>query len=215
MISNTHYTNILKKKYAITYFGDSFMSYSINSIKYSWVDNSTKYLKKKYKENINFYKNISVGITSRGILDKLPNFFSKIKKKDILIYQFGANDSWHYISLKGSANVSLNSFKKNLAEILKKSKNYGFKKIIFVGYHGVSKNRIEGNFKTINQNLSKYNQLLKSFCKKNKLIYADVNIENKKVYNLKDGIHLNKNGAKLYSNKINKILLKIINEKKI
>ena len=88
------------------------MSYSINSIKYSWVENSIKYLKKKYKKNINFYKNISIGITSRGILDKLPNFLSKIKKKDILIYQFGANDSWYYISLKGSANVSLDSFKK-------------------------------------------------------------------------------------------------------
>ena len=202
----------MKNQISITFFGDSFMSYYFKGKKYSWVENTIKSLKKDFKKKISFNKNIINGISSRGVLDILPNFFFRIQQKEILIFQFGMNDSWHYNSLKGLANVDIITYKKNLEEILKKSKKYGFKKILFVGYHGVAKKRVEGNSKTINSNLSKYKLALKLFCKKNKIIYIDPKLEIKKSFSLDDEIHLNKKGVQHYSSQVNKVLRKVINE---
>ena len=205
-------TSNFRNKNSVTYFGDSFMGFSINKTKYSWVDKSINELRKS-RHNVIFYKKIINRITSRGILDELPNFFVKIKKKDILVIQIGVNDSRHFLSLKGLPNTDLKSYSKNLIEIYKKSLVYGFKEIIFVSYHKINNKKIEGNKKSFIQNLNKYKKLLKNFCKKRKLYLIE--IDNKyRNFCLNDKIHLNKIGTDHYSKKVNKIIRKILNEKK-
>ena len=77
---------------------------------------------------------------------------------------------------------------------------------------------MEINNKTLNENLDKYNKKIRFFCKEYKLDLIDINRLTKNqnlCLKLPDGIHLNKNGVKIYSSIILKFITKSINEKKI
>jgi lysophospholipase L1-like esterase len=80
-------------------------------------------------------------------------------------------------------------------------------------------NRIEINKRSLNFNLKKYNEAIKDFCKKKRLQLIDINKKSLDCKNyclpLPDGIHLNRNGVKFYSNIILNYLIKIIDEKNI
>jgi lysophospholipase L1-like esterase len=195
----------------VTIIGDSIVSNSINKKKISWANELMNIVRRYNKCRIRVKLLSKIGINSRGLLNEIPDFFLKIKLKNILIIQIGINDSWHYKSLKGVANVSIISFQKNLIEIIDKSRIYGFKKIYFLNYHKLYNNRIEGNKKTIDQNLNKYNSKIKQICKQKNLKLININKYTKK-RNLKitsrDKIHLNQKGAKFYANIIFRELLK-------
>lgn len=207
------------KRIGITFIGDSIMKYKSNSPNTSWLLRIKKKLKNNFKKRISLNSKNITGLNTRGLLNIISNYFLKIKFKDILIIQIGINDSWHYKSLNGEPEVSLESFKKNLYEIFKKSKLFGFKKIIFVGYHELLNNRIEINKKTINQNLQKYVLSLKEFSIKKKIKFIDINLKKKRSKNyclkMPDGIHLNNRGAKFYSKYIYNYIYKILDEKNI
>ena len=159
---------MLNKKIGITFIGDSIMCFKKNSPSTSWLNLVSKKMKSKLKNKIIINAKHIVGLNTRGLLNIISDYYLSIKNKDILIIQIGINDSWHYKSLGGVAEVSLSSFKKNLAEIVKKSKISGFKYMIFINYHKLLNNRIEVNKKTINYNLDKYNKEIRLFCKKKK-----------------------------------------------
>lgn len=195
----------------ITIIGDSIVTNSIGKKKISWANELINIVRRYKKCRIKVKLLSKIGINSRGLLNEIPDFFLKIKSKNILIIQIGINDSWHYKSLKGLANVSISSFKKNLIEIIEKSRIYGFKKIYFLNYHKLYNGRIEGNKKTIDQNLNKYNLKINQICKQKNLKLLNINKYTKK-RNLKitsrDKIHLNQKGAKFYANIIFRELLK-------
>lgn len=205
--------------FGVTIMGDSIIRHRKGKIIFDWSEIVKKNLKTKVKKKVFFKTKIIHGLNSRGLINLIPNFFHRInsKFKDLLIVQIGINDSWHYLSLKGMANVPKENFLKNLKEIYKKSKIYNFKKICFLNYHKILLHRIEGNNKTPNQNLKEYNNIIKKFCEAQKI--SLINIEKKTnsikniCLNLPDGVHLNKKGVKAYSKIIVKFLIKEINEK--
>ena len=87
-------------------------------------------------------------------------------------------------------------------------------------YNSILNNRIEVNGKSLNQNLYKYNNEIRFFCKKKKIYLININNLAKKIKKnfclpMPDGIHLNKKGVKFYSKNVFEHLIKIINEKKI
>lgn len=199
-------------KIGLTFFGDSIMNFQKKEC--SWVYTLEKKINKKFKNNFIFYKKIITGLNTRGALNIVPEYLRKIKYKNIIIIQLGANDSWHYKSLGGLAEVDLKSFKLNLLDIVKKLNYLGYKKIIFITYHSFLNNRLEVNKKSINENLKKYIKEIKILCKKKKIDV--IKVDNKFKYTspkkiclpLPDGIHLNNNGAKIYTDIIYKYLKK-------
>lgn len=151
---------------------------------------------------------------------KALKFFNKIKKLNefnLLIFQFGLNDSWHFKSLKGKPNVEKQTFKSNLKKIIFKFINSDKKKVILLTYHTVLKDRLEVNKKTINHNIHNYNQIIRSFSNKKKnIIILDINKKLKKISPKKiclpypDEVHINYKGAKIYSDIMFKTIKKII-----
>ena len=199
----------------LTIIGDSIIKNNLGKKSYDWSNQLTKNLQNNF--NIKFFvkKKIVHGINSRGVLNLLPDLFYKIddKFKDILILQVGINDSWHYNSLKGLANVPKKEFSKNLEEIYNKSKIYDFKKILFVNYHKIELNRKDGNNKTPDQNLKSYNDLILKFCRKKNIRLINISkISSKSKIKilLNDGVHLNLNGVRLYAKIIYKQIIKYL-----
>jgi len=206
-------------KIGITFLGDSIMKYNKNSSEMSWLLNVRKKLKNKFKNKITIYSKQVIGLNSRGLINLISDYYPKVKNKQILVIQIGINDSWYYESMKGLPEVSVNSFKRNLEEVYKKSIISGYENITLINYHKLMNNRIEINKRSLNFNLKKYNEVIRDFCKKKRLQLIDINKKSLDGKNyclpLPDGIHLNRNGVKLYSNIILNYLIKIINEKNI
>jgi len=206
-------------KIGITFLGDSIMKYNKNSSQMSWLLNVRKKLKNKFKNKITIYSKQVIGLNSRGLVNLISDYYPKVKNKQLLVIQIGINDSWHYESMKGLPEVSVNSFKRNLEEIYKKSIISGYENITLINYHKLMNNRIEINKRSLNFNLKKYNEAIKDFCKKKKIQLIDINKKSLDCKNyclpLPDGIHLNRNGVKFYSNIILNYLIKIIDEKNI
>ena len=196
------------EKISVTFFGDSIMSCKKGKKVSGWTKKLQKKINKKYPKKFLFYKKTIVGLNSSGLLNILPEFFAKINNKNIIFIQIGINDSWHYNSLKGFPVTNIINFKNNLIKIIKKTYSMGFKKIIFLGYHSIEKNRIEVNKKNINQNLLKFIKAINNVSKKNKIDFIDIKkiFKKKKIsricYPIPDGVHLNNRGANFYSNVI-------------
>ena len=140
-------------KSKIIFFGDSIIRYKENSKIVSWSSKLITLIKKKSKNKFKFCTYSYTGLNSRKALELLPNILNKNKNSDYIFIQIGINDSWHFKSLNGLANVSADAFGSNLNEIYLKCKKNKIKNIIFLTYHKLLKNRVEINGKNINQNL--------------------------------------------------------------
>ena len=198
----------MKKKIFI--FSDSVIACPNLNVKFKCI----KILSKKIKTFKIAHKGI-VGATSRVALENLEKYVLR-RKIDYAIFQFGMNDSWYFKSLKGLPNVSEKSFETNLIEIILKCKKFNIKKIFFLNYHKVLKNRKEINRKSVNQNLKKFNYIIKSVSKnKTGVALIDVNKLTSKFSSKSlclpepDGVHLSRSGAEVYAKIIFNYLEKV------
>ena len=202
-----------------TFFGDSIVKYKNNSKTNSWASQLIKLINSNSKEKFAFGTYSYVGLNSRKALELLPQILIKNKNSQMIVIQIGINDSWHYKSLNGLANVSSEAFASNLKEIYLKCLKYKIKNVIFLTYHKLLKNRLEINQKNLNQNLKTYINIIKKFCKNNNLFCIDIwnetkNIKSKDIcLKLPDGVHLNDRGADIYSKIIYKKIKKKFYEK--
>ena len=196
--------------------GDSILRYKKNKKVYDWTQKFLKLLSHKQKTKSLFKTYSTVGLNSNDALKKIPKILQKDKNIKNFIIQLGINDSWHYKSLKGKANVSKNKFNKNLNKIYIQSKKFKVNKIIFLTYHKLLNHRMEINKKTLNQNLYGYIKTIKNFCKKKKILCIDIFNETKNInprdfcLKLPDGIHLNKHGTQIYARIVYKKIKKFI-----
>jgi len=206
-------------KNKLVFFGDSIIRYKSNSKTYSWADKLIKLINNNPERKFKSITYSYVGLNSRRALELLPKILIKNKNLKYIFIQIGINDSWHFKSLKGLANVNKKSFKSNLEEIYLKCKKYKIKNVIFLTYHRLLKNRVEINGKNLNQNLKSYINIIKKFCKNKDLTCIDIfkktkNFKSKDIcLKLPDGIHLSNKGAEIYSKIIYKDLKRIYVEK--
>jgi lysophospholipase L1-like esterase len=204
-------------------FGNS-ITYGYCDIELSgWVQRLRKFLDEKVKQNTKLYFEVyNLGIPGDTTEDLLKRFKTETKarlieldKEDvIIIFSLGINDS-QYIHDKASLRVSEGKFKENIKKLISLAKKIT-SKIIFVGLTPVDETKTipipwNTNKSYKNEYIQKYNQIIKSVCKDNKIWFVEIfekwiKIDYKKL--LEDGLHPNPIGHENIFENIREFLVK-------
>jgi len=206
-------------------FGDSIALGAWDTKGSGWVDRLKKYLySDKYRSRIN-NESFAYSVYNLGIggitTNELVNLFeNEIKERvskdiersqhDIVIFAIGTNDCQYRIS-EENIRVNPNNFLKNLEKLLSKANKYT-KKVLFIGISKVDESKVSPMFwaKEIyhtNSNIQQYNEIIRKFCQKNKLLFIDV-FNLLKNADLEDGIHPNSKGHQKIFKKVKDFLIK-------
>src|SRR3989338_10531554 len=128
----------MKKPESICIFGDSTAWGAWDMEKGGWVNRLWLHVAKRDEDYVEIY-NLSIsGGTTQTILDRFESE-AKIREADGLIFQSGGNDSY----LKGEDGpnqISLDRFRKNIEEIIKRAKKIS-DNIIFIGFKNVDESK--------------------------------------------------------------------------
>ena len=193
----------MSNKLRVTIFGDSIaVGQGVNIIG-SWV------YKLAFRFPNFFITNASQnGRTTRQALESMP-YEIQNHPPDLLIVQYGLNDSNYWLTDNGLPRVSREAFKENLLEIYARAINFNVKQVIFLTNHPTNKGAVtHGN--SYDLNATSYSEGIKEACEtlddavlldtwKICSDLADIQ-KNKFFYLLEDGIHLNEMGHEIYYN---------------
>jgi lysophospholipase L1-like esterase len=172
-----------------------------------WVQRLRKFLDEKTLTDPNFYCIIyNLGISGDTTEDLLERFEFETKQrlkeeeKTIIIFAIGTNDS-QFIHSQNSLRHSPQKFQNNLQKLVNLARKFS-SKIIFVGLTPVDELKVDPipwdtdkSYK--NEYIQKYNEIIKSVCKKNKIYFIEilekfVKLDYKDL--LEDGLHPNSKG---------------------
>ena len=189
----------------ISVFGDSLVYGIGDSCDGGWVSR----LQEKMKDNFIFWNFGIPGDTSKDLVKRIERELMS-KKADIVIIFIGVNDS-QYKNKSNNTLISQKQYKKNLKKLSDFVKIYT-DKIIFIGLPKMDES-ITTNWHYIynlcNENLKKYDMMLKQFCEENNFLYIPLfNLLN--TSDLSDGAHPNSNGYKKITNRVKKFLENLI-----
>ena len=191
----------------ILVFGDS-ITYGAWDKKGGWVQRMREFLDEKNLSDLNnYYLIYNLGIdgnTTENLLKRIE-FETKQRlyenEEIIFIFGSGVNDSC-YVQTKDIFLVSEEDFEQNIQKLIDIARKFS-SKIIFVESTPVEEIKVNPlpwsktgkSYK--NQDIRKYNQIMKEVCQKNKIYFIEI-FENwiktdyKKL--LKDGVHPNSSG---------------------
>jgi lysophospholipase L1-like esterase len=133
---------------------------------------------------------------------------------DIVVVQFGTNDSTHWLSNRGAPIVSQAAFRANLEEMVDRCRRFSIPRIIFVTNHKVALERFDINGMTPDQNTAIYDEITRGVAARTTCLVADVrahcvDIEPQTICQ-GDLIHVNGNGAKLYADVVSPVMVSVI-----
>ena len=191
---------------SICIFGDSTAWGAWDTEKGGWVNRLWLYTGEKTDGECEIY-NLSIsGETTETILERFESE-AKIREADAIIFQSGGNDS--YLKGKGGPNqIPIDQFRKNLEEIIEKAKNIT-PNIIFIGFKNVDESKtMPVSWKDIyyvNAEIKKYDEVMRSVCKENKILYLDI-FGLLKNEDFEDGLHPNITGHKKMFEKVKNFL---------
>jgi len=208
----------------ICVFGDSII-YGREDYEYGgWVQRLRKFLNKNFLSKQKYFFVYNSGISADRTKDLLERFEFEIKfrlrrlkeeEKAIVIFGIGVNDS-AYLYDKKDLDTSPKEFRKNIQKLIKLAQKFS-QKIIFIGLGCVDEVKttpysVNKFYK--NENIQKYNQIIKSVCKESDAHFIEIfeewiKIDYKKL--LEDGLHPNSEGHQ----KIFEIVKDFLVEKKI
>jgi len=184
----------------ICIFGDSIAWGAADFEKGGWVERLKVYMAENFDTDV-----YNLGVSG----DKTPNILERFESETkarieeaeevILIFAVGINDSY-FIHSKNDFMTSPEEFRGNIQKLIEKAQKIS-PKIIFVGLTPVDEPKTtpipwntDKSYK--NENVKKYNEIIKSICKKN--IYFIEVFENWIDSNykelLEDGLHPNTKG---------------------
>ncbi len=202
----------------ILIFGNSIPWGSDDLERGGWVDRFKTDFKKTGKFNEVFNLG-NPGENSTRLLKRLENeCMSRLKDEskegNAIIIQTGMNDS-QYLSDKDSFKTSSEEFKKNIQELIKISKKFN-PNIVFVGNSPVDElkvNPIPWNKNEFckNDNIKRYNQIIKSVCEKNNVYFIEIFEKLEKANYQKllgDGLHPNSKGHEMIYEIVRDFLVK-------
>lgn len=206
----------------ILVFGDS-IAYGAWDPEGGWVQRLRRRLDKITLNGKGYYLVYNLGVsgdTSREILSRFESE-AKIRldaqEKPVIIFAFGTNDCV-LVNKKKEFKVPEKEFRKNLSRLSRLAKKYA-DKIVFVGLTPVDEAKMDPvpwapQFSAKNEFIEKYDEMIKSFCTKNRIHFIGVFSKMIKLdYRslLYDGDHPNSKGhEKLYE-----IISDYLQEKKI
>ncbi|MFH1401778.1 MAG: GDSL-type esterase/lipase family protein [Parcubacteria group bacterium] len=158
-------------------------------------------------------KNSEIDVYNLGVSgDKTPNILERFESETkarieeaedvILIFAIGINDSY-FIQSKNSFNIPPAEFRENIKKIIEGARAIA-PKITFIGLTPVDESRTtpipwdtDKSYK--NENIKKYNEIIKSVCRDNSVHFIEIfNEWIKSDYQslLEDGLHPNSEGHK-------------------
>jgi len=153
----------------ICIFGDSIVWGASDCEKGGWADSLKNYL---MDDDIDVY---NLGISGNTTEDLLERFDTEAgaRNPDIIIFAIGINDS---LSLDKDGLIK---FQKNISSLTNKARKFT-DKIIFIGLTSVDESRTtsysseETGESYNNQSIGEYDEIIKSFCEDNNLIFVDM-----------------------------------------
>ena len=181
----------MNKPESICVFGDSTAWGAWDTEKGGWVNRLWLYAARgsESEEYCEVY-NLSVsGGTTETILERFENE-SKIRGCEALIFQTGGNDAAQ--DKQGNFQISPDKFTSNIETIISKAKKVT-DKIIFIGFKNVDESRSLpipwADFYYRNENVEKYDQIIKEVCDKNGVLFLELPKLEKSDF--ADGVHPN------------------------
>lgn len=178
----------------ICIFGDSIAWGASDCEKGGWADQLKNHL---MNEDIDVY---NLGISGDNTADLLKRFETETEARnpDIIIFAIGINDSR---STNENRSISLTNFQDNISLLVEKARKFT-DKIVFIGLTSVDETKTapyfsdETNETFNNQSIGEYDEVIRSFCEDNDLIFVDmlgllINDED-----LCDGLHPSSAGHK-------------------
>lgn len=181
----------MNKIESICVFGDSISWGEWDIEKGGWANRLWLYVEEKIKGKIWIYNLGIPGGTTKTTLERFETE-AKVREADGLIFQAGVNDSC-LLGKDGPNTISLEDFRKNLEEIIGRAKNIT-PNIIFFGLWSVNEAKTKpvtwGDIYYVNEEIKKYDAVIKETCEKNSVLYLDI-FDLLKNEELEDGLHPN------------------------
>jgi len=160
----------------ICIFGDSITWGFFDPEKGGWVQRLRSFIESSKEEDIEIY---NLGIAGDNTEDLLKRFKSECEARlpNKILFGIGANDS-QYILTKDNPRVPIKEFEENLESLISQAKKFT-DDIIFVGLTPVEESKtkpIPWNKQKFydNDNISKYNSVIKSVAEKYNLQFIDI-----------------------------------------
>lgn len=190
----------------ILVFGDSIV-HGYYDTEGGWAQRLKNFLDEKTFNGKEYPSVYNIGIsgdTTELLLERFePELKRRLDTDDIIIIAIGINDSSILDETK-EFWVPAGMFKENIDKLIKISKEYS-DKIILIGLNPVEESKVSPFHGSIdihykNENIQKYNEIVKNLCKENEVYFIDFIEEWKKLDYFKllyDGIHPNPDGHKM------------------
>ena len=204
----------------VCFFGDSICFGQYLSPHKGWVTRIGLLLDEIDEEIILMNPSIS-GNTTRMALERI-NHDALDHKPEVMLIQFGLNDSNYWASDKGLPRVSRKSFSGNISEMIDRSFYNGAKKVLLNNNHPITKKFQHKSAISFDESSREYNEIIRDVARnyENKVEFTDFEkiFDNKtekeeealSKYLLEDGIHLSRRGHDLYYESISSKIVKAV-----
>jgi lysophospholipase L1-like esterase len=150
---------------------------------------------------------------TRGALERMQKEV-QFEAPDILVIQYGTNDSTHWLSNRGAPIVSQAAFRANLEEMIDRCRRFGITRTVFLTNHRVCLERYDINGLTPDENTGIYDEITRKVASGAACRVADVRraCEGSVPHLLcqDDRIHVNSRGAKVYADTVVPIMADVI-----
>ena len=208
----------------IFFFGDSICFGQFISPHKTWINSISNELH-KITEDITIFNPSHSGDTTRMVLEKMP-FDVQQHGIDVILIQYGINDSNYWLSDNGLQRVSKRAYEANLHEIILRAKTFGAKTIFLDTNHPTNKPvTVHGRQIPHQIGNAEYNEVIRKVAAEAggvQLIDIEKEFQKKMKetnttigkYLLDDGIHLNVSGHDLYFEIICPYFLKVFSPAK-
>jgi lysophospholipase L1-like esterase len=197
------------------FFGDSFLGCPGVASAQTWPAIVERDLRRLFSGRVDFEFLIRSGIqeNTRGGLERMQKDV-QFEEPDIVVVQFGTNDSTHWLSNRGAPIVSQAAFRANLEEMVDRCRRFSIPRIVFVTNHPVALERFDINGMTPDQNTAIYDEITRDVAARATCLVADVRarcveIEPRSICQ-DDLIHVNQAGARLYADVVSPVMISVI-----
>ena len=197
------------------FFGDSFLGCPGLPSAETWPAVVENDLRRHFSSRVDLEFMVRSGIqeNTRGALERMQKDV-QFEEPDVVVVQFGTNDSTHWLSNRGAPIVSQTAFRANLEEMIDRCRRFSIPRIIFVTSHKVALERFDINGMTPDQNTAIYDEITRGVAARATCLVEDirarcVEIEPRSICQ-DDLIHVNRAGAKLYADIVSPIMISAI-----